>query len=172
MLCLVGFSARLGYQMARPPVLPRFAAELGADAWLIGLIVGASTLTGVFIKFPAGALSDVLGRRRMLLLGTAFFAFPPFLYLVVQDAYTLLGLRFLHGLATAIFSPVASAAVADLFKAGRGEKLGWFASANEFGSAFGPLEPCWGCSLGQGCTSSMSSTSSWGYWACSPLSWP
>jgi MFS transporter, DHA1 family, multidrug resistance protein len=139
MLCLVGFSARLGYQMARPPVLPRFAAELGADAWLIGLIVGASTLTGVLIKFPAGALSDVLGRRRMLLLGAAFFALPPFLYLLVQDAYTLLGLRFLHGLATAIFSPVASAAVADLFKAGRGEKLGWFASANEFGSAFGPL---------------------------------
>jgi MFS transporter, DHA1 family, multidrug resistance protein len=139
MLCLVGFSARLGYQMARPPVLPRFAAELGADAWLIGLIVGASTLTGVLIKFPAGALSDVLGRRRMLLLGATFFAFPPFLYLLVQDAYTLLGLRFLHGLATAIFSPVASAAVADLFKAGRGEKLGWFASANECGSAFGPL---------------------------------
>jgi MFS transporter, DHA1 family, multidrug resistance protein len=125
--------------MARPPVLPRFAAELGADAWLIGLIVGASTLTGVLIKFPAGALSDVLGRRRMLLLGATFFAFPPFLYLLVQDAYALLGLRFLHGLATAIFSPVASAAVADLFKEGRGEKLGWFASANEFGSAFGPL---------------------------------
>jgi MFS transporter, DHA1 family, multidrug resistance protein len=74
MLCLVGFSARLGYQMARPPVLPRFAAELGAEAWLIGLIVGASTMTGVFIKFPAGALSDILGRRRMLLLGAAFFA--------------------------------------------------------------------------------------------------
>lgn len=139
MLCMVGFSARLGYQMARPPVLSRFADELGADAWLIGIIVGASTITGVFIKVPAGALSDILGRRRMLLLGSAFFAFPPFLYLLVQDAYTLLGLRFLHGFATAIFSPVASAAVADLFQEGRGEQLGWFASANEFGSAFGPL---------------------------------
>ena len=79
LLCLVGFSARLGYQMARPPVLPRFAAELGAEAWLIGLIVGDSTMMGVFIKFPAGALSDILGRRRMLLLGAAFFAFPSFL---------------------------------------------------------------------------------------------
>ncbi len=139
MLCLVGFSARLGYQMARPPVLPRFAAELGADAWLIGLIVGASTITGVFIKLPAGTLSDILGRRRMLLLGAAFFAFPPFFYLLVQEAYTLLALRFLHGFATAIFSPVAAAAVADLFQERRGEKLGWFGSANEFGSAFGPL---------------------------------
>ena len=139
MLCLVGFIARLGYQMARPPVLPRFAEELGASTWLIGLIVGASTITGVLIKFPAGTLSDILGRRRMLLLGAAFFAFPPFLYLLVKDPYTLLALRFLHGVATAVFSPVASAAVADLFHKERGEKLGWFASAGEMGSAFGPL---------------------------------
>jgi len=139
MLCLVGFSARLGYQMARAPVLPRFAQEVGADAWLIGLIVGASTITGVLIKLPAGALSDILGRRRMLLLGSVFFAFPPFLYLLVEEPYTLLGLRFLHGLATAIFSPVAAATVADLFRQGRGEKLGWFASAVEMGGAFGPL---------------------------------
>ncbi|MBI4286835.1 MAG: MFS transporter, partial [Chloroflexi bacterium] len=138
-LCVVGFVARLGYQMARPPVLPRFAEEIGAEAWLIGLIVGASTITGVFVKFPAGALSDILGRRRMLLLGAIFFAFPPFLYLLVKEPYTLLALRFLHGLATAIFSPVASAAVADLFSEERGEKLGWFGSASEVGSAFGPL---------------------------------
>ena len=66
---MVGFTARLGYQMARTPVLPLFAEELAADVWLIGLIVGASTVTGVFLKFPAGALSDVLGRRRMPLDG-------------------------------------------------------------------------------------------------------
>lgn len=125
--------------MARSPVLPRFAGDLGAETWLIGVIVGASTITGVLVKLPAGALSDILGRRQMLLIGAAFFAFPPFLYLLVTSPGALLGLRFLHGLATAIFSPVAAAAVADLFQAGRGEKLGWFASANEMGSAFGPL---------------------------------
>ncbi|MBI2936364.1 MAG: MFS transporter, partial [Chloroflexi bacterium] len=48
-------------------------------------------------------------------------------------------LRFVHGLATAIFSPVAAAAVADLVQTERGEKLGWCASSNEVGSAFGPL---------------------------------
>jgi MFS family permease len=139
MLCIVGFTARLGYQMARAPVLPRFAQEAGAESWLIGLILGASTITGVLVKLPAGALSDILGRRRMLLLGAAFFAFPPFLYLLVDDPYTLLGVRFLHGFATAIFSPVAAAAVADLYRQGRGEKLGWFASSYDMGAAFGPL---------------------------------
>jgi MFS family permease len=133
MLCLVGFSARLGYQMARPPVLPLFAEELGAQSWLIGLIVGASTITGVFIKFPAGTLSDILGRRRMLLLGAFFFAFPPFLYLLVEEPYTLLALRFVHGFATAIFSPVAAAAVADLFQQRLWTPPGWLRGAGGVG---------------------------------------
>ena len=65
--------------MARSPVLPVFAADLGALPELIGVIVAASTITGVFFKLPAGALSDVLGRKRMMVLGALFFALPPFL---------------------------------------------------------------------------------------------
>ena len=61
--------SRLSYQMARSPVLPRFAEDLGAGPELIGMIVAASTVTGVFFKLPAGALSDVLGRKRMMVLG-------------------------------------------------------------------------------------------------------
>ncbi|HXV78801.1 MAG TPA: MFS transporter [Candidatus Binatia bacterium] len=131
--------SRLSYQMARSPVLPRFAQDLGSSPELIGLIVAASTITGIFIKLPAGALSDIIGRRRMMLLGALFFAGPPFLYPLVTEPMSLLLLRFLHGFATAIFSPVASAYVADLFREGRGEKLGWFASANDVGATLGPL---------------------------------
>lgn len=131
--------SRFSYQMARSPVLPRFAQDLGSSPELIGLIVAASTITGIFIKLPAGALSDILGRRRMMILGALFFAGPPFLYPLVTEPMSLLLLRFLHGFATAIFSPVASAYVADLFREGRGEKLGWFASANDVGATLGPL---------------------------------
>lgn len=138
-LVLVGFLARFGYQMARSPVLPRFAQDLGAAPELIGFIVAASTISGVIVKLPAGALSDLLGRKRMMLLGCVFFAGPPFLYPLVHSPGALLAIRFLHGLATAIFSPVASAFVADLFQRGRGEKLGWFASANDLGATAGPF---------------------------------
>ncbi len=138
-LVLAGFLARFGYQMARSPVLPRFAQDLGAAPELIGLIVAASTITGVVIKLPAGALSDLLGRKRMMLLGCAFFAGPPFLYPFVHSPGPLLALRLLHGFATAIFSPVAAAFVADLSQRGRGEKLGWFAAANDLGATAGPL---------------------------------
>lgn len=131
--------SRLGYQMARSPVLPTFAADLGALPELIGIIVAASTITGVFFKLPAGALSDVLGRKRMMVLGALFFALPPFLYPLVHDAWSLLALRFVHGFATAIFSPVASAYVASLAERGRGARLGWFSSANDIGATAGPL---------------------------------
>src|SRR6266853_3725941 len=131
--------SRLGYQMARSPVLPTFAADLGALPELIVIIVAASTITGVFFKLPAGALSDVLGRKRMMVLGALFFALPPFLYPFVHDAGSLLALRFVHGFATAIFSPVASAYVASLADTGRGARLGWFSSANDIGATAGPL---------------------------------
>src|SRR6266852_5524410 len=131
--------SRLGYQMARSPVLPAFAADLGALPELIGIIFAASTITGVFFKLPAGALSDVLGRKRMMVLGALFFAAPPFLYPFVHDAWSLLALRFVHGFATAIFSPVASAYVASLAETERGARLGWFSSANDIGATAGPL---------------------------------
>jgi DHA1 family multidrug resistance protein-like MFS transporter len=130
---------RLSYQMARSPVLPRFAESLGAAPELIGIIVAASTVTGVLFKLPAGALSDILRRRRVMLLGAVFFAVPPFVYPFVTDAGPLLVLRFLHGFATAIFAPVASAYVAGLAEARRGARLGWFSSANDLGATAGPL---------------------------------
>jgi MFS transporter, DHA1 family, multidrug resistance protein len=125
--------------MARSPVLPRFAESLGAAPELIGIIVAASTVTGVLFKLPAGALSDILGRRRVMLLGAVFFAVPPFVYPFVADAGPLLALRFVHGFATAIFAPVASAYVAGLAEARRGARLGWFSSANDLGATAGPL---------------------------------
>jgi len=130
---------RLSYQMARSPVLPIFAAELGAAPEFIGVIVAASTVTGIFFKLPAGALSDVLGRKPMMVLGALFFAVPPFLYSFVEGPWSLLALRFTHGFATAIFSPVASAYVASLAVTGRGARLGWFSSANDIGATAGPL---------------------------------
>jgi MFS transporter, DHA1 family, multidrug resistance protein len=54
-LCAAGFLAYCSYAICRSPLLPLFARELGADAPLIGFIVGASTLTGVALKLPAGA---------------------------------------------------------------------------------------------------------------------
>jgi MFS family permease len=125
--------------MARSPVLPLFAKDLGAGPALIGFIAGASTITGIFVKLPSGALSDVYGRKRLLTVAILFFGLVPFLYLIVQDPLQLIAVRFLHGFATAIFGPVATATVAQLYNEKRGEKIGWYSAANDFGRTVGPF---------------------------------
>src|SRR4030042_7105306 len=88
-LCTVGFLARFSYALARNPVLPLFALFLGAGPEAIGLAVGISTVTGIIFKLPAGALSDIIGRKRTMLIGLVVFAIMPFNYLLVKD-YPLL----------------------------------------------------------------------------------
>ena len=136
-LCSVGFFARLSYALARSPVLPLFALYLGAGPEAIGFAVGVSTVTGIFFKLPAGALSDVIGRKRTMLIGLLFFAFMPFTYLLVADYSLLIVIRFLHGLATAIYGPVAMAVVADIAGKNKGEMLSWFSSVTIIGNLLG-----------------------------------
>lgn len=136
-LCTVGFFARLSYALARSPVLPLFALYLGAGPEAIGFAVGISTVTGIFFKLPAGALSDVIGRKRTMMIGLLFFAFMPFTYLLIKDYNLLILIRFLHGLATAIYGPVSMAVVADIAGAKKGEMLSWFSSVTIIGNLLG-----------------------------------
>ncbi len=136
-LCTVGFFARLSYALARSPVLPLFALYLGAGPEAIGFAVGISTVTGIFFKLPAGALSDIIGRKRTMLIGLLFFAFMPFAYLLVESYYPLIIIRFIHGLATAIYGPVSMAVVADVAGAKKGEMMSWFSSVTIIGNLLG-----------------------------------
>ena len=139
-LCLAAVVGYASYALCRTPLLPLFAQELGAGPAMIGVAVGASTVTGILVKLPAGALSDVLGRRPLLLAGSAVFALMPFAYLAVASLAGLVLVRVLHGNATAIFGPVASATVADLAPADRrGRWLSGYATAQGAGQALGPL---------------------------------
>lgn len=136
-LCLVNFLARFSYALARNPVLPLFALFLGAGPEAIGLAVGVSTVTGIFFKLPAGALSDVIGRRRTMLAGLVFFGLMPYAYLFLASYPALIAVRFIHGLATAIYAPVAMAVVASLAGERKGELLSWFSSVAIIGTLLG-----------------------------------
>jgi len=136
-LCTVGFFARMSYAMARTPLLPLFALSLGASPKAIGFVVGASTITGIFFKLPAGTLSDIYGRYRMLFLSMLVFAFTPFIYYLATNYWHLVGIRFFHGLATSIYGPVAMAMIADTAGNQKGEKLSLFSSVTIIGNLIG-----------------------------------
>ena len=143
LLCGVGLFAFISYNLVRMPVLSLFAQSLGASSEAIGFIVAASTLTGVFLKWPAGALSDLYDRRWLLLVGLLAFALPPFCYLLVTDVPWLIALRFVHGMATAVFAPIALAVVADLHREARGAAYGTYTAATQAGAMLGPLLGGW-----------------------------
>ena len=139
-LCAAGFVAYSSYAICRTPLLPLFARELGAGPALIGFVMGASTLTGIVVKLPAGALSDVFGRRRLLIAGALVFASLPFTYLAASTLFVLVLLRFAHGAATAIFGPVASASLSDVAPpASRGTWLSTYSTVQGTGQALGPV---------------------------------
>jgi MFS family permease len=139
LLCVMGGLAIASSTMAKNPVLPLFIRTLGVQVSTVGFIAAASTLVGVFVSFPAGILSDVIGRRRMILASAIVFATAPFLYLLVDSPGLLVAVRIYHGLATAILGPVAMAAVASTFDERRGERMAWYSSATMVGRFVAPF---------------------------------
>ncbi|MHB8996285.1 MAG: MFS transporter [Armatimonadota bacterium] len=139
-LCGVGLFAILSSTMSKMPVLPLFAKDyLHVGDSVLGFIAAASTVVGIIVSLPAGALSDILGRRTVLLSAMFVFATAPILYLFVNSAEGLVAVRLYHGLATAIFGPVAMAYVADLARSRRAERMGWYSSAALLGRSVAPM---------------------------------
>lgn len=143
LLCGVGFCSFVSYNLVRMPALAPFAESLGAGPVTVGFIIAASTMTGILLKLPVGTLSDLVNRSRLMLVGVLAFALPPFVYPVVPNLEVLAVLRVVHGLATAVFTPLALAMVAELYPAARGAALGWYTSAAQGGALLGPMLGGW-----------------------------
>jgi DHA1 family multidrug resistance protein-like MFS transporter len=139
MLCIMGGLAIFSSTMAKNPALPLFIRSMGVPVSTLGFIAAASTVVGIVVSLPAGILSDLIGRRRVLLAAAIVFATAPFLYLLITSPWQLVLVRIYHGLATAILGPVAAAAIADTFQKGRGERMAWYSSATMIGRFLAPL---------------------------------
>jgi MFS family permease len=139
LMCGAGLFAIFSSTLSKSPVLPLFAAHLGATAAEVGVVAAVSTLAGIAFSVPAGMLSDRFGRKAMLVAAGVVFASAPAMYLFASGIRQLAAMRLYHGLATAIFMPVAMAFVSDLHEGSKGEKLGWFSTATLLGRFMAPL---------------------------------
>ncbi|WP_048151570.1 MFS transporter [Palaeococcus ferrophilus] len=138
-LLLAGFLAILGSTMSKSPTLPLYAESLGLGRSDIGLVAAASTVTGILVNFSSGLLSDLYGRRKLLIAGGFVFLSAPLLYFLADDALTLALVRVYYGVATAIFVPVSFALVSDLYPDRKGTFMGFLSSATLAGRALAPL---------------------------------
>jgi len=137
-LCIMGFFAILSSTMSKSPVLKPFSLSLGTPTDWTGVVAAASTIPGILVSLPAASLSDIYGRKKILLIAGLVFASAPFLYLLITVWWHLILVRFYHGFATAIFVPVAEASIAELFPTKRGERISLFSSATYVGRLIAP----------------------------------
>lgn len=122
------------------PLLPVYAKRMGADGVLVGLIFSTFSISRLIFMPMAGALSDRYGRKSFLMTGLFLYALCSAAYIVALQAWSLVGIRFLQGAASAMILPIAMAAVADLTESEKaGEAVGTFNAPIYLGLGFGPL---------------------------------
>lgn len=104
------------------PILPQIGAALDIPQALRGNLIGAYSLMLVIFSLIGGPISDRLGRRIILLVGTFFMAVFLYLHAIVDSYEGLMMARRAAGAAGGLLSGAAVAYVGDYFPY---EKRGW-----------------------------------------------
>lgn len=120
------------------PILPRIGDELGIPDAALGTLVSAySLMVGVF-AILAGPVSDKVGRRRILLLGTGTMTVALALHGLVQGYLSFLVVRLFAGMAGGMLSGAAVSYIGDFFPYNRrGWATGWVMSGAAVGQIVG-----------------------------------
>ncbi len=121
------------------PVRVLYAQSHGASLAVIGAMASAFLLSNFLCQYPVGWLSDLWGRKRLMIGGLAAQAVLGLVYLAVTDPFAFVLLRFIEGAVAASVLPAARALVADTVPPERrGEAYGIFGSFLNAGFLLGP----------------------------------
>jgi MFS family permease len=122
------------------PLLPVYAHNLGAGGVYIGLIFGAFSISRTFFLPYFGRKSDNKGRKPFITIGLFAYAAISFAFIFSKSVESLVLLRFIQGIASAMIMPVAMAYVGDITPEGReGFSMGLFNMSIFIGLSIGPL---------------------------------
>ena len=138
-LFIAVFATMLGAGIIEP-FMAIYAKDLGANGLMIGLIFGSFTLSRAIFTPLIGRISDFKGRKNLLLVGLSGYTILSFFYAVATSTASLVTVRILHGLASAMVLPISMAYIGDIApKNQEGKYLGTFTIAFFMGLAVGPI---------------------------------
>ncbi|MFF2081999.1 MFS transporter [Kitasatospora sp. NPDC058162] len=121
--------------------LPHIQRALSFSTTNLSWVINAYTLTFGGLLLLGGRAGDILGRRRVFIVGVLLFSFASLLGGVAQSSSWLLAARALQGVGGAIASPTALALIATNFKEGpeRNRAFGVYSAVAGAGGAVGLL---------------------------------
>ena len=130
------------------PILPEIGEQLSIAESLRGTLITAYAVMLSVFAIIMGPISDKIGRRRILLIGTGAMALALSLHSAAYDYYSFLFVRALAGAAGGVLSGSAASYIGDYFPY---EKRGWangwvmtgIAAGQIFGIPFGTVLAEW-----------------------------
>lgn len=120
------------------PILPRISEQLAVSEGLLGTLVTAYAVMVGICALITGPISDKIGRRKILLIGTGMMTLALLLHGLVTNYLSFLIVRGLAGAAGGILSGSSVAYVGDYFPYHRrGWANGWIMSGIAMGQIMG-----------------------------------
>ena len=127
-------------QTAVPLATPDVVEGLGADLDVGQWILTANILPLAAFMVLGGRLGDLLGMRRVFLIGAVIFCVSTALAGAAQDIVWMIAVRATQGVGAAMMMPTAMAIVSAVSPhERRGSALGILAGASAFFAALGPV---------------------------------
>jgi predicted MFS family arabinose efflux permease len=133
------FIAMLGLGIL-DPVLPIYAQDLGATLAQIGLLSSAFSISRFVFTIPMGRYSDRTSKKRLIITGLLIYSIVSIFYAFSWNFTSLISIRFIHGIGSALFIPVVMAYGADISPEGKeGQYMGTLNLAMMAGVGLGSL---------------------------------
>jgi MFS family permease len=138
LICLIGFSSFFSSYL-RIPVMPLFAATMGAGPAQVGTINGAFMLTTGLLSIPAGLLADRIGRKIPIIFGITATAVSSLLVTQCHQPGEMAAAYILFGIGLAAFAPGMMSLVADVMPPQQlGKAYGWYTTSIYVAMTLGP----------------------------------
>lgn len=121
--------------------LPEIQSELGFTTSGLPWVLDSYVLMAGGLLLLGGRLGDVLGRRRMFIVGVVFFGVASIACGLAQNPAQLVAARFAQGIGEALAAPAALGLIALLFT-DRGERvraIGYFGGISGLAGTAGPI---------------------------------
>ena len=105
--------------------LPSFVESIAGSLTSYGIIIGIFSVTQSFLQYPYAAISDKIGRRKVVLFGMLIYLVGTFLCFTAQNVIQLIIYRAIQG--AGAYTSILQAVVGDIYKKGQHRKgMGYY----------------------------------------------
>jgi MFS transporter, DHA1 family, multidrug resistance protein len=122
------------------PLLPTYLRSEGSSPGIVGLVMASYFAASVLTQYPAGRISDRIGRREVIVAGLAFFVAGNLGFALVHGPWFAILFRSLQGIGAGAVTVASAATIgARVASSDRGGSFGALYGSQMLALAVGPL---------------------------------